>query len=262
MKAAKTDKRIRRIQRAVETGVQRWRQTRQTSARVVLHPGLSKIDPNGRTTVPQLSRPAILGDRPWQTSTGAPHSTVRDENSQPSASGVLAPMPRRRQITADPDQPGYEGLPRIHYKPVFRTSVVKVLARLLHWIYATLFFLSGTAWDWLRRRNTVERQAVRLRLAFEKVGGTFIKLGQQMAARVDTLPYAYCAELSRLLDKIDPFPTEQAIQAIERATGKPIADTFAVFDPEPIGSASIACVYQAILKNGEKERDSLPGLSP
>ncbi len=252
MRAAKASKRAKRIQRAAKAGVQRWHETRQTSARVVSSPGLSKIDPKGSIAAPKLSRLAIPDDRSWTTSTGAPHSTFRDENSQPPASGVLAPLPRRRQITADPDQPAYEGLPRIHYKPVFRTNVIQVLARLLRWMYATLFFLGGTAWDWLRRQNTVERRAVRLRLAFEKVGGTFIKLGQQMAARVDILPYAYCTELSKLLDKIEPFPTEQAIQAIERTTGKPIAETFAVFDPEPIGSASIACVYQAILKNGEK----------
>jgi predicted unusual protein kinase regulating ubiquinone biosynthesis (AarF/ABC1/UbiB family) len=55
-----------------------------------------------------------------------------------------------------------------------------------------------------------------------------------------------------MLDWIPPFPLEDAIEIIERSTGKKWQDIFSVFDPEPVGSASVACVYQAILKNGDK----------
>ena len=55
----------------------------------------------------------------------------------------------------------------------------------------------------------------------------------------------------KMLDRVPPFPTEEAIAVIERMTGKPIRETFAVFDPEPIGSASLSCVYQAQLFTGE-----------
>src|SRR5207244_3726737 len=37
-----------------------------------------------------------------------------------------------------------------------------------------------------------------------------------------------------------------------RAVGRPWQEVFAVFDPKPVGSASIACVYQAVLKDGTK----------
>ena len=50
----------------------------------------------------------------------------------------------------------------------------------------------------------------------ERAGGTFVKLGQQLAMRVDLLPWAYCVELSKMLDRMIPFPTEQALQAVER----------------------------------------------
>ncbi|MCJ7623825.1 MAG: AarF/ABC1/UbiB kinase family protein, partial [Anaerolineaceae bacterium] len=86
----------------------------------------------------------------------------------------------------------------------------------------------------------------------EKVGGTFIKFGQQMAMRIDLIPWAYTVELAKMLDRIPPFPVEKAIEIIERSTGKNWQDIFEVFDPEPIGSASIACVYQGILKTGQK----------
>ena len=69
-------------------------------------------------------------------------------------------------------------------------------------------------------RDTVERRAVRLRETLERTGGTFIKFGQQLSVRADVLPYAYCRELIKMLDRVPPFPTEQAIATIERATGK------------------------------------------
>ena len=70
--------------------------------------------------------------------------------------------------------------------------------------------------------------------------------------RADMLPYAYCAELSKMLDRAPTFPTAQAIAIVERNLGRPLAEVFEVFDPDPIGSASLACVYQARLTTGDK----------
>ena len=79
-----------------------------------------------------------------------------------------------------------------------------------------------------------------------------VKLGQQLSLRADLLPFQYCEELAKMLDSVPPFPVEHAIDAIERTTKRPLGKVFTVFDPVPIGSASLACVYQAILKTGEK----------
>lgn len=129
----------------------------------------------------------------------------------------------------------------------------QTLRRLGVWISAFLAYQRGTLLDKFRKRDSEERRAVRLRQTFERVGGTFVKIGQQMSSRLDLLPVAYCQELANMLDNVPPFPTEQAIAIIERTTGKPLEEIFAAFDPTPIGSASIACVYQAVLrKTGEK----------
>ena len=114
------------------------------------------------------------------------------------------------------------------------------------------------------RRASVERRAVRLRQVFEDAGPTFAKLGQQLSMRADMLPYAYCAELAKMLDQAPLFPTEQAIAIIERTIGKPLSDVFEVFDPEPIGSASLACVYQAQLRTGQRVAVKVrrPGIGP
>jgi ubiquinone biosynthesis protein len=107
-------------------------------------------------------------------------------------------------------------------------------------------------WDRLRGRTDLRFTAVRIRTSLEAAGGTFVKIGQQLGSRVDILPYEICHELSDMFDAMPSFPVEQALAAVERAAGKPVQEVYAQFDPEPIGAASVACVYQARLLNGDK----------
>ena len=179
-----------------------------------------------------------------------PSSLVEDRNREGkySRDDVLTSIPRRSTETSpinDVTLPFVEPI-------TFKTSRIKALGRVIVWIYMIASFVTGNFWDLLWRRDSEARRAVRLRRTFEKVGGTFIKFGQQMAMRIDLLPWAYTYELAKMLDWIPPFPLEDAIEIIERSTGKKWQDIFSVFDPEPVGSASVACVYQAILKNGDK----------
>jgi ubiquinone biosynthesis protein len=55
-----------------------------------------------------------------------------------------------------------------------------------------------------------------------------------------------------MTDKWEPFPIAQAIETVERSTGKPLSATFQRFDPEPIISTSVACTYQAEMRDGKK----------
>ncbi|KAA3663712.1 MAG: AarF/ABC1/UbiB kinase family protein [Chloroflexi bacterium] len=162
---------------------------------------------------------------------------------------VIGAMPRRKPLTITAVSTISPRTMRL--SSPFRAGVWLTIRRLFVWNNGLLYFLGGILWDKLRQRDTINQRAVRLRLTFARIGGTFIKFGQQAAIRADLLPHVYCEELTKLLDKVDPFPAEQAIAAIERVTGKPLADTYQRFDPEPIGSASIACVYQAELHSGE-----------
>lgn len=164
---------------------------------------------------------------------------------------VIRSLSRRKQVkfqVSDEYVQMYMSLPAPPKVGLWQT-----LRRLGVWIGAFSAYQWGTLLDKLRKRDSEERRAVRLRQTFERVGGTFVKIGQQMSSRLDLLPVAYCQELANMLDNVPPFPTEQAIAIIERTTGKPLEEIFAAFDPTPIGSASIACVYQAVLrKTGEK----------
>ncbi len=134
----------------------------------------------------------------------------------------------------------------------FKASTWVTIRRLLEFFGSVTFWYLASVKDALQGRDTIERRARRLRLIIEWKGGTAIKLGQQAAMRIDLLPYAYTLELAKMLDNVPPFPAEVAIKHIEKSLGKPLGEVFDRFDPKPIGSASVACVYQAYLKTGER----------
>ena len=165
-----------------------------------------------------------------------------------SIEDVLVPIPRRPQTIAPLDdiRP-----PRIR-EVTFRASLGQSVGRLFLWFSVIVWVVGGRLADKLTGRDTTQRRARRLREALERVGGTFVKFGQQIAMRIDMVPWEYCIELSKMLDRMRPFPVEQALEAVERAAGRPWQDVFSVFDPVPVGSASVACVFQATLKNGTK----------
>jgi ubiquinone biosynthesis protein len=175
------------------------------------------------------------------------------EAPPPPSDEVIHPMGRRRQVRIISDSGESYSRSQLQLLTPPRIGLLRVLRRLLVWFNAILYFQLGNWYDVLRDRDSLDRRAVRLRRTFERVGGSFVKIGQQMASRLDLLPQRYCEELANMLDRYPPFPTGQAIAIIERTIGQSLQEIFSEFDPEPIGSASIAVVYQARLrKNGVK----------
>lgn len=179
----------------------------------------------------------------------------------PVGADVVRPM-TRRPLTQSIDRLDVV-LPRAR-RIVFKATLLQTLGRLLFWAWAFIRFYAGNLGDTLRRRSSVDRRARRLRMVFENAGPTFGKLAQQLSMRADMLPYAYCAELSKMLDRAPTFPTEQAIEIIERNLGRTLSEVFSAFDPQAIGSASLACVYQAQLRTGERVAVKVrrPGIGP
>src|SRR4051812_17517297 len=162
----------------------------------------------------------------WQRAQELIRETPAHSVDYPPAETILHAIPRREQLI-DPDvehlwMPFLEQL-------AFKNSFWQSLGRLFTWLNLLLTIALGRLIDRLLRRDTVERQAVRLRVALERAGGTFVKLGQQIAMRIDLVPWAYCMELSKMLDHMPAFSTEQALQAIERTIHRPWQDVFAVF---------------------------------
>lgn len=92
---------------------------------------------------------------------------------------------------------------------------------------------------------------VRLRLMFEELGPTFIKMAQVMSTQHDIVPREFCEEFQKLQDQVPPFPTEKAKDIIEAELQKPISEVFDDFEDTPVASASLSQVHKARLKSGE-----------
>ncbi len=105
-------------------------------------------------------------------------------------------------------------------------------------------------WNWFRKEQLTHGEA--LRKSLEELGPIFIKFGQALSTRPDILPPDIALELSKLQDKVPPFPSEQAMAIIEKAYGLSPYEVFAEFDSIPLASASMAQVHAATLKTGEE----------
>jgi ubiquinone biosynthesis protein len=104
-------------------------------------------------------------------------------------------------------------------------------------------------WPWLARRvpSGTLTGPERLRVVFEEVGGTFVKLGQMLALQPDILSLEYCNALFKLLDRIDPFGFTETERIFREQFGRGPTEIFARFDPQPLATASIGQVYVAYL---------------
>lgn len=92
----------------------------------------------------------------------------------------------------------------------------------------------------------------RLRICFEELGPTFIKLGQLLSSRSDLLPENYARELAKLQDRASPLPYTVIRNSVERELNAPVGEIFSAFSQEPLASASIGQVHEATLKDGTK----------
>jgi ubiquinone biosynthesis protein len=91
----------------------------------------------------------------------------------------------------------------------------------------------------------------RLAVAMEELGPTFIKLGQFLANRVDLLPIDIIDSLTKLQDRVRPFPSAEAKAILEQELGKKTDSLFSFFEDRPFASASMAQVHRAVLPTGE-----------
>jgi ubiquinone biosynthesis protein len=103
------------------------------------------------------------------------------------------------------------------------------------------------------RRHPLEKlsRAERVRMAFEELGPTYVKLGQILSTRPDLIPVDFTQELSKLQDKVPPFSFDAVKMTIEEEFGKPLKELFAFINETPFASASIGQVHSAKLEDGE-----------
>lgn len=91
---------------------------------------------------------------------------------------------------------------------------------------------------------------VKFREILEDLGPTYVKIGQIMATRQDIFSQRYCSELEKLRSDVKPMPFETVKEVLTEAYGPDLDKVFTRIDETPLGSASIAQVHKAWLKDG------------
>ena len=116
--------------------------------------------------------------------------------------------------------------------------------------------LGGALLGWgLRDRGTSGSRSGlsrRLRPAFERLGPTYIKLGQIISSGEGIFPEELVEEFRLLRDRVPPEPFAVVRRTVEEDLGRPLSEIFVSFDRRPLASASIAQVHAATLRTGER----------
>ncbi|QEH35792.1 putative protein kinase UbiB [Aquisphaera giovannonii] len=135
------------------------------------------------------------------------------------------------------------------------SEILSVLGR-----YGLADWFGGMPYDWIQNRLVAfdgQRlggltRETRIRLALIELGTTFVKLGQILSTRQDLVGPGLAAELKQLADRVPPDPPEVIRETVSAELGRPPEDLFEVFDAEAFGSASVAQVHRARLRDGRR----------
>jgi ubiquinone biosynthesis protein len=132
------------------------------------------------------------------------------------------------------------------------TDAALELRRALALLVAMLRFAVSVFAQRLVPGRDLASVGVQLRVTLERLGLTYLKLGQYLAMRFDILPPEICRELGKLFDDVAPMPAAEARAVIERELGAPVDELFEEFVAEPLAAASVAQVHEARTHSGER----------
>lgn len=90
----------------------------------------------------------------------------------------------------------------------------------------------------------------RLRLVFEELGATYIKLGQLLSTRPDLVSAPIAKELGKLQDFVKPLDYAEIEETIQSELGSLSDEIIQGLSTAPMASASIGQVHSAILLDG------------
>jgi predicted unusual protein kinase regulating ubiquinone biosynthesis (AarF/ABC1/UbiB family) len=89
------------------------------------------------------------------------------------------------------------------------------------------------------------KRARSLTAVIASLGPSFIKLAQVFAIRADIIPQIYVEELSKLHDRVPPFPTSQVRRRIQSELRRPLESVFESFEATALAAASLGQVHRA-----------------
>lgn len=94
--------------------------------------------------------------------------------------------------------------------------------------------------------------AERVRMVFEELGPTFVKMGQILSTRPDLIPREYIEQFRMLQDHVTEVPFEEVKEVVEGELGQTLSEAFEHFDSKPLAAASIGQVHRCTLKDGRQ----------
>jgi predicted unusual protein kinase regulating ubiquinone biosynthesis (AarF/ABC1/UbiB family) len=86
----------------------------------------------------------------------------------------------------------------------------------------------------------------------ERMGPTFIKLGQLLSTRPDILPPPYLHALARLQDRVEPFSFGEVERIVAAELGVRLSKAFSEFEASPVAAASLGQVHRAAMRDGRR----------
>ncbi len=101
-----------------------------------------------------------------------------------------------------------------------------------------------------REQAAPDTLGVRLRRTLERLGPTFVKIGQAASTRSDVIPESIVKELMKLQDEVASLSIDQVREIVREELGDEPERVFATFDETPLASASIGQVHAATLDDG------------
>lgn len=102
-----------------------------------------------------------------------------------------------------------------------------------------------------RRQAGGRAREERFSRAVNRLGPSYVKLGQFLATRPDVVGKEIAADLANLQDRMDGFGTAEAVSTVEESLGRPLSELFGSFS-DYVAAASIAQVHRAeTLQDGE-----------
>uniref|UniRef100_A0A7S2SHE2 ABC1 atypical kinase-like domain-containing protein n=1 Tax=Eucampia antarctica TaxID=49252 RepID=A0A7S2SHE2_9STRA len=148
----------------------------------------------------------------------------------------------------------------------YATRPIMVAKRIIKLGLLSGGFNTGVLFDWLvlgrllkdeeytALKKAEPQRAKEALILCEKLGPTFIKLGQALSIREDIVPAPYAIELRQLQDAVTPFDSEEAYEILRNELGvRDLSQIFTTLSQKPIASASIGQVYRGTLASDGRD---------